>query len=111
MSSLWEMKTLQHHERKRCHLHEGRFSDEDGVRAAELEGEFAELGGWEGRKVKHLNYFKTQTFQKNCTIKNMSEVANGEKVKVLLLKPFLANQTFFFWTSRPTGWTSNPLLG
>ena len=23
------------------------FSDEDGVRAAELEGEFAELGGWE----------------------------------------------------------------
>ena len=23
------------------------FSEEDGVRAAELEGEFAELGGWE----------------------------------------------------------------
>ena len=25
------------------------FSDEDGLRAAELEEEFAELGGWEGR--------------------------------------------------------------
>ena len=23
------------------------FSDEDGIRAAELEGEFAELNGWE----------------------------------------------------------------
>lgn len=23
------------------------FSDEDGIRAAELEGEFAELDGWE----------------------------------------------------------------
>lgn len=34
-------ENLQHHERK-TPLYEGRFSDEDGVRA-ELEGEFAEL--------------------------------------------------------------------
>ncbi len=33
---------------KRCYLYERRFfSDEDGIRAAELEGEFAELDGWE----------------------------------------------------------------
>ena len=25
----------------------GEFSEEDGIRAAELEGEFAEMGGWE----------------------------------------------------------------
>lgn len=34
------------------------FSDEDGVRAAELEGEFAELEVGKQR-VKPLNYFKT----------------------------------------------------
>ena len=32
------------------------FSDEDGVRAAELEGEFAELGGWELRVKLHNSY-------------------------------------------------------
>ena len=32
---------------KRCHLYEGDFTDEDGMKAAELEGEFAELNGWE----------------------------------------------------------------
>ena len=34
------------------------FSDEDGVPAAELEGEFAELGGWEAES-EALNSFKT----------------------------------------------------
>ena len=86
------------------------FSDEDGVRAAELEGEFAELGGWEAESeasqlLQNLNIPEELHYQ------NMSELANGEKVKVLLAKALLVNQMFFSWTSRPTGWTSNLLLG
>ncbi|VMQ53258.1 ABC transporter ATPase [Streptococcus pneumoniae] len=61
------------------------FSDEDGVRAAELEGEFAELGGWEAESeasqlLQNLNIPEELHYQ------NMIELANGEKVKVLLAK-------------------------
>lgn len=61
------------------------FSDEDGVRAAELESEFAELGGWEAESeasqlLQNLNIPEDLHYQ------NMSELANGDKVKVLLAK-------------------------
>ena len=61
------------------------FSDEDGVRAAELEGEFAELGGWEAESeasqlLQNLNIPEDHHYQ------NMSELSNGDKVKVLLAK-------------------------
>ncbi len=77
------------------------FSDEDGVRAAELEGEFAELGGWEAESeasqlLQNLNISEDLHYQ------NMSELTNGEKVKVLLAKALLVNPMFFFWTSQPT---------
>ena len=61
------------------------FSDEDGVRAAELEGEFAELGGWEAETeasqlLQNLHIPETLYYQ------NMNELSNGDKVKVLLAK-------------------------
>ena len=61
------------------------FSDEDGVRAAELEGEFAELGGWEAESeasqlLQNLNIPEDLHYQ------NMSELSIGDKVKVLLAK-------------------------
>ena len=61
------------------------FSDEDGVRAAELEGEFAELGGWEAESeasqlLQNLNIPEDLHYQ------NISELSNGDKVKVLLAK-------------------------
>ena len=61
------------------------FSDEDGVRAAELEGEFAELGGWEAESeasqlLQNLNIPEDLHYQ------NMSELSSGDKVKVLLAK-------------------------
>lgn len=61
------------------------FSEEDGVRAAELEGEFAELGGWEAESeaaqlLQNLNISEDLHYQ------TMSELANGDKVKVLLAK-------------------------
>ena len=59
------------------------FSDEDGIKAAELEGEFAELDGWEAEPeaavlLQGLNIPETLHDQK------MSELTAGQKVKVLL---------------------------
>lgn len=61
------------------------FSEEDGVRAAELEGSFAELGGWEAESeasqlLQNLNIPEELHYQ------SMSELTNGDKVKVLLAK-------------------------
>ena len=61
------------------------FSDEDGVRAAELEGEFAELGGWEAES-EASQLLQTLNIPEELHYQNMSELANGEKVKVLLAK-------------------------
>ncbi len=59
------------------------FSEADGIRAAELEGEFAELNGWEAEPeaavlLQGLNIPEELHHQK------MSELAAGQKVKVLL---------------------------
>jgi ATPase subunit of ABC transporter with duplicated ATPase domains len=59
------------------------FSDEDGVRAAELEGEFAELGGWEAESeaaqlLQGLNILGGLHYEL------MSTLTAGQKVKVLL---------------------------
>ena len=59
------------------------FSDADGLRAAELEGEFAELDGWEAEPeaavlLQGLNIPEELHDQK------MSELTAGQKVKVLL---------------------------
>lgn len=59
------------------------FSDADGIRAAELEGEFAELDGWEAEPeaavlLQGLNIPESLHDQK------MGELTAGQKVKVLL---------------------------
>lgn len=59
------------------------FSDEDGIRAAELEGEFAELNGWEAESdasqlLQGLGITEDQHY------KLMSELVEADKVKVLL---------------------------
>ncbi|WP_270210989.1 ATP-binding cassette domain-containing protein [Streptococcus anginosus] len=61
------------------------FSDEDGVRAAELEGEFAELGGWEAES-EASQLLQNLNIPENLHYQNMSELSNGDKVKVLLAK-------------------------
>ena len=59
------------------------FSDEDGIRAAELEGEYAEMGGWESesdasRLIQGLGLPEELLYQQ------MSAITDSEKVKVLL---------------------------
>ena len=59
------------------------FTDEDGIKASELEGEFAILDGWnaESEAATLLNGLGIETMLHN---KFMSELNGSEKVKVLL---------------------------
>lgn len=59
------------------------FSDEDGMRAAELEGEFAELNGWEAESEASM-VLQGLGMGDATHHKLMSELTGGEKVKVLL---------------------------
>lgn len=59
------------------------FSDEDGIRAAELEGEFAELGGWEAETDAAVMLQGLNIAPELHDLK-MSELTAGQKVKVLL---------------------------
>ncbi|MEG0900054.1 MAG: ATP-binding cassette domain-containing protein [Oscillospiraceae bacterium] len=59
------------------------FTDEDGEKASELEGEFAELNGWEAESeaAKLLQGLGVET---SLHYSQMSSLQGGEKVKVLL---------------------------
>ncbi|MEH7226284.1 ATP-binding cassette domain-containing protein [Bacillus sp. JJ1566] len=59
------------------------FSDEDGMRAAELEGEFAELNGWEAESEAAI-LLKGLGISEELHTKKMAELTGSEKVKVLL---------------------------
>ncbi|WP_409250936.1 ABC-F family ATP-binding cassette domain-containing protein [Bacillus sp. SCS-153A] len=59
------------------------FSDEDGMRAAELEGEFAELNGWEAESEAAI-LLKGLGIGEELHTKKMEDLTGGEKVKVLL---------------------------
>jgi len=59
------------------------FTDKDGIRASVLEGEFAELNGWEAESEAStllMGLGITEDLQK----KKMKELTGSEKVKVLL---------------------------
>ena len=66
------------------------FSDEDGVRAGELEAEFAELGGWEAEsEAKSL--LSSIGIPEDCFYTLMSDVDPKIKVKVLLAQALFGN--------------------
>ncbi|MDN7243931.1 ABC-F family ATP-binding cassette domain-containing protein [Planococcus shenhongbingii] len=59
------------------------FSDEDGMRAAELEGEFAELNGWEAESEAAI-LLQGLGISEDQLDKKMAELSGSDKVKVLL---------------------------
>ena len=61
------------------------FSEEDGIRAAELEGEFAELDGWDA-ETNAEKILMGLGIDKDLHYKQLKELEGGEKVKVLLAK-------------------------
>lgn len=66
------------------------FSDEDGIRASELEGEFAEMDGWEAESnaAMLLNGLGIETELHTSIMKDLN---GSEKVKVLLAKALFGN--------------------
>ena len=66
------------------------FSDEDGIRAAELEGEFAELGGWEAESDAS-RILQGLGIPVDLHEKQMSELEGRQKVKVLLAQALFGN--------------------
>ncbi|GFI23058.1 putative ABC transporter ATP-binding protein YbiT [Lachnospiraceae bacterium] len=66
------------------------FTDEDGIRASELEGEFAEMDGWEAESnaAQLLNGLGIDT---DLHYSLMKDLNGSEKVKVLLAKALFGN--------------------
>ncbi len=66
------------------------FSDEDGIRASELEAEFAEMDGWdaESNAAMLLNGLGIGT---DLHYSQMADLNGNEKVKVLLAKALFGN--------------------
>ena len=66
------------------------FTDEDGIKASELEGEFASMNGWEAESdaAQLLNGLGVDTEYHN---KMMSELNGPLKVKVLLAQALFGN--------------------
>jgi len=66
------------------------FSDEDGIRAAELEGLYADMGGWESesdasRLIQGLG------LPESILYNQMEHITDSEKVKVLLAQALFGN--------------------
>ncbi|WP_243299174.1 ABC-F family ATP-binding cassette domain-containing protein [Bacillus litorisediminis] len=59
------------------------FTDEDGMKAAELEAEFAELNGWEAESEAAI-LLKGLGIGEELHNKKMADLSGSEKVKVLL---------------------------
>ncbi|MCR5461303.1 MAG: ATP-binding cassette domain-containing protein [Acetatifactor sp.] len=66
------------------------FSDEDGIRASELEAEFAEMDGWEAESnaAMLLNGLGIET---DLHYSMMKDLNGSQKVKVLLAKALFGN--------------------
>lgn len=77
-------------EEKEVYYAKADFSDEDGLKLAELEGEFAEMDGWdaESNAATMLNGLG---ITEELHTKKMKELTGSEKVKVLLAQALFGN--------------------
>src|SRR5699024_10022512 len=66
------------------------FSEEDGMRAAELEAEFAEMNGWEAESDAAV-LLKGLGIHESIHSAKMAELPEDQKVKVLLAQALFGN--------------------
>ena len=66
------------------------FTEEDGIRASELEGEFAELNGWEAESDAAI-LLNGLGIEPDLHYSMMRDLDGGQKVKVLLAKALFGN--------------------
>ncbi|MDC7246233.1 MAG: ATP-binding cassette domain-containing protein [Sphaerochaetaceae bacterium] len=66
------------------------FSEEDGIKAAELEGEFAELGGWEAEAEAGV-MLSGLGISEEMLSRKMSDIDDTLKVRILLAQALFGN--------------------
>ena len=66
------------------------FSEEDGVKAAELEGEFATMNGWDAESDA-ANLLNGLGIETDLHYKQMADLTGAQKVKVLLAQALFGN--------------------
>ncbi|WP_297405858.1 ABC-F family ATP-binding cassette domain-containing protein [uncultured Cetobacterium sp.] len=93
------------------------FSDEDGMRAAELEGEFAELNGWEAEMEAEMLLTGLGIVAENH-YKLMRELSESDRVKVLLAQALFGRPDVLLLDEPTNGldiqaiaWLENFLMG
>lgn len=77
-------------EEKEVYYAKTDFSDEDGIKLAELEGEFAELNGWDADSDA-ATMLNGLGISEDLHYKKMEELNGSEKVKVLLAQALFGN--------------------
>ena len=85
------------------------FTDEDGLRASELEGEFAELNGWEtesdaSKLIQGLGLTDDYLYMQ------MSSLKESEKVKVLLAQALFGNPDIILLDEPTNGLDINAVM-
>ncbi len=92
------------------------FSDEDGLRAADLEAEFAEMDGWEAES-NASKLLQGLGLDESTLYKTMSELDGNEKVKALLAQALFGNPDILLMDEPTNGldlqaieWLENFLL-
>lgn len=66
------------------------FSDADGVKASELEGEFAEMNGWEAESDA-AELLSGMGVKEDVHYRKMEELSGSEKVRVLIAQALFGN--------------------
>ena len=66
------------------------FSDEDGMKAAELEGEFSDLNGWEA-EAEASSLLQGLGIETALHTQKMADLKGAQKVKVLLAQALFGN--------------------
>ncbi len=66
------------------------FSDEDGIRAGDLEAQFAEMGGWEA-EAQAADMLQGLGVDSSLHHKYMRELIEADKIKVLLAQAIFGN--------------------
>ncbi len=86
------------------------FTDEDGLRAADLEAEFAELGGWEAESDASC-LLQGLGIGTSCTMSRCAPDPCPQGEDPGLAQAPFGNPDIVMPTSPPTTWTSKPSTG
>jgi len=72
------------------------FTDEDGVKASELEGEFAEMNGWEA-ETEVAQLLQGLGIGSELHYSYMRDLTGGDKIKVLLAQALFGRPGIILW--------------